>query len=158
MHVTIIKLHDFPLKFNFSASQIPFKFVNSLKFFNHLFHVLTNYQALPIHLLCHTSSSDQIALKWSFCVARPNTWDVTEQGHGEHFIRTAVMILPLCFIPAVTITEAGAIQRALAVQLPGQARDLPSLRTQHRSCAFRQGHLDLGKVCGHHQQNGHHPL
>ncbi|KAK9967820.1 hypothetical protein ABG768_002186, partial [Culter alburnus] len=63
-----------------------------------------------------------------FCEAQQNTWDVTEQGHSEHFIRTAVMILPLCFIPAVTITVAGAIQRAIAVRLPGQARDLPSLR------------------------------
>lgn len=23
-------------------------------------------------------------------------------------------------------------------------------KTQHRSCAFRQGHLNLGKICGHH--------
>ncbi|KAL1250880.1 hypothetical protein QQF64_018676 [Cirrhinus molitorella] len=62
------------------------------------------------------------------------------------------MILPLCFIPAVTITEAGAIQRAITVKLPGQARDLPSLRvmmdprgtsTQSRSKSLQGPNIDL---------------
>ncbi len=44
----------------------------------------------------------------------------------------------------------------------GPKRDTVSLqifaRTQHRSYPFRQGHLDIDKMCGHRPHEGHHPL
>lgn len=62
------------------------------------------------------------------------------------------MILPIQFIPAVTIAEAGAMQRAIALQSPGQTRDLPSLKvmmdpkgtlTQPRSKSSLRPDIDL---------------